>query len=318
MRHRPHPRSGHRARSRGGGHRPARVSEGYGIGSDRGCAPTRRKPAQNGGTHSVCRDLRSVTAPKHGPHVAEVDHAEAARCRERSLRPRRIRLGIGDEAARPDGVRDGLRLDGLRLHRPAGRSGHVPVPEVGVGVVGHAVGRARVRRRPHRCRGCVPDRAVGRSLEQGESHRRDGSDLEPRHARLRLRAELRAAVHRPCGSRCGRGRVRPGGGRAALHGVPREQTGHGARRVPGRCAAGHPARPRARRDLRRAVGMAGRIRRGRGARPDPRARVPAATGLPNGADHPRCRGCRTPADHPRGGFSAPGPVLRPSQAERCS
>ena len=124
--------------------------------------------------------------------------------------------------------------------------------------------RARVDRVDHRRARRRPAVAARRPLEPRQEHLPDGAGLEPRDDRLRVRGELRAS----CSARArvvGVGEAAYGTVGAALLAtpVPGAHAQLGARRVLRRRHPRLGAGRRARRRHRRALGLAGGLRRGR-------------------------------------------------------
>ena len=181
----------------------------------------------------------------------------------------------GAPPLRVDGVRDPVRADGRRLRGPAGRRLHVLAPQGPVEPVRRPARRAGIDRVGHRGAGRRTALAPGRPLEPRQEHLPDGAGLEPRHHLLRVRGELLASARRARHRRRRRSGLRHGRRRVPRHAVSVADAKLGARRVLSRRHPGLRAGRRPRRLHRRALGLAGRLRRGRHPRIDPRLRVPA-------------------------------------------
>ena len=203
------------------------------------------------------------------------------------------------------GVRRGVRADGPRLRRPAGRRRDVSCAAGRVGVVGRAARRARVGRVRHGGPRRLPCCSARGPVEPRAGDRPHGHGLEPRRGGGRSGPEFRPTAHRARRPRRRRGGLRPGRRGAPGNQVPTGPPGDGPRSVPGGGAAGCDAGGAPRRHDRGALGMARGVLGIRAPGAGRGVAVPPGPGLSDGAAGRRDR-C------PRGGGrtegAVPGPV----------
>ena len=174
-----------------------------------------------------------------------------------------------------------LGADDVRLRRPPGHRLAFPAHEGRLGPVGQAARCAGLGGVGHgRARGAAGG-AVRRPRQPGQEHRRDGHRLEPGDDLVHVHAQLRPVAGRARVGRPGRGRLRLGRCGADRQPFP---VAH-ARRADGGLLRFGLGRLGARRDARRldrgALGLEGRVRRGRLSRPGAGAAVPEGARLPD-------------------------------------
>ena len=180
-----------------------------------------------------------------------------------------------------------LALMVVRLCRPPGDRLAVSPHEAGLGPVGQAARRAGLRGLGHRRARRAAGGAVRRPHQPGQEHRRDGHRVEPGDDLVHVHAQLRPVARRALAGRPGRSRLRLG-----RRGLDREPfPGAHARRPDGRLLRLSLGRLGARRDARRrdrgALGLAGRVRRGRLSRLVAGPAVPQGARLPDRRAPPR-------------------------------
>ena len=157
------------------------------------------------------------------------------------------------------------------------------------------------------------DRADRRPHQPGEEHRRHGHGVEPRDDLVHVRAQLQPALRGARARRARRGRLRSGRRRADREPLPGAPARATARRVLGGGLSRVGARRGARRRDRRALGLAGGFRRGRGTGPAPRAALPESPRLRDGGPDPVARrGDRLHGEHGEVHLARPGPLAHPA------